>query len=378
MGRHKSCGDSLSPRALHELERLGVDPLPLGGHVIQGLRVTHDGHETLVPWPAHALYPSHSIALRRERLDDHLRHEADRAGARVLMGHEAMSPIAERGFVRGATMALADGGSRDITARFLVVADGANSRFGRGLGTTRRRNWPYAIAARTYFASPRNDERWIETAIGLPDPNGDPIAGYGWVTPMGDGTVNVGVGTLSSFRDIKGLNTLKLLDAFCTRMSESWNYDPTQSLKEPTRLRLPLGGSVNPQMGPTFLVVGDAAGAANPFNGDGVDAALLCARLAGDVLDEALTSGNSTTLQRYPTLIADELERYRKVGRLVDRFLGRPAVLRSALRLAARSDAATAAALRIATNELRHGASAGGAERAYGLAAVITRFAPSW
>jgi flavin-dependent dehydrogenase len=230
----------------------------------------------------------------------------------------------------------------------------------------------------------------------LPDPNGNPIAGYGWVTPMGPaggwrgpnagvadgpspgGTVNVGVGVLSSFRDIKGVNTLKLLDAFATRMAAQWEFDPTAPLKPPSRHRLPMGGSVGPNMGPTFLVVGDAAGAANPFNGDGVDAALMCARLAAGVLDEALTTGNSTTLQRYPMLVNEELERYRKVGRLAARFLGRPAVLKPALRFAVRNDAAMGAVLRIATNEMRSGPEAGGAERAYRVATLISRFAPSW
>lgn len=195
---------------------------------------------------------------------------------------------------------------------------------------------------------------------------------------MGDGNVNVGVGVLSSYRDIKGLNTLKLLIAFSDRIAADWDLDATQPLKAPTRLRLPIGGSVGPKMGPTFLVVGDAAGAANPFSGDGIDAALMGGRLAADVLHEALTTGNSTTLQRYPVLIAEQLERYRKVGRLSARFLGRPAILKPALRLAARSDATMGAVLRIATNELRDDQSSGGAERAYRLAELVSKFAPSW
>ncbi len=384
IGRHKSCGDLLSPRALVELERIGVDLTsdpaagPLPAHRIDGIRFTHRDRQLPVPWPTHGDFPPHGAVVRRELLDAHLRAEAERAGAQVLMGHEATAPIADRGFVRGAAMTLADGSQRHINARFIVVADGANSRFGRGLGTSRRRSWPYAIAARTYFASPRSGDRWIESAIGVDDLSGNPTAGYGWVTPMGDGNVNVGLGVLSTHRDIKGLNTLKLLDDFCRRAAPEWGFDPTQPLKDPTRLRLPLGGSITPKMGPTFLVVGDAAGAANPFNGDGVDAALMCARLSADVLDEALTTGNSTTLQRYPMLLDEELGRYRKVGRLSARFLGRPAILRPALKLALRSDATLGAMLRIAGNELRDRPDAGGAERAYAVAALVSHLAPSW
>ncbi len=139
---------------------------------------------------------------------------------------------------------------------------------------------------------------------------------------------------------------------------------------------MPLGGSVGPTMGPTFLVVGDAAGAPNPFNGDGVDAALMTGRLAAEVLHEALTSGNSTSLQRYPTLLADSVGDYNKVGRLTARFLGRPAVLRSVLRVGMRSDRVMGSALRIASNQLR--SEAGGAERAYAMAATLSKLAPNW
>ena len=141
---------------------------------------------------------------------------------------------------------------------------------------------------------------------------------------MGDGTVNVGVGVLSTYRDVRGINALKLLDSFAHRIADRWQLDPGEQLKAPTRFRVPLAGSVGPKMGPTFLVVGDAAGAASPFNGDGVDAALMSGRLAAEVLDDALTAGNSTTLQRYPTMLADEVGQYHQVGRLAARFLGRP------------------------------------------------------
>jgi flavin-dependent dehydrogenase len=336
------------------------------------------------PWPRHSDLPDHAVSLRRDLLDAGLRRGAADAGATVLMGHRATAPIVERGFVRGASLTTdadldADEPHRDaVRSRFVVVADGANSSFGRDLGTTRRRNWPYGIATRTYFESSRASESWIESDLGIADAAGNPIAGYGWVIPIGDGTVNVGVGVLSTYRDIRGINALKLLDSFARQIAERWDFDPAEQLKAPTRFRVPLAGSVGPKMGPTFLVVGDAAGAASPFNGDGVDAALMSGRLAAEVLGDALSpDGNSTTLQRYPTMLADEVGRYHQVGRLAARFLGRPAILRPALRLGVRSERISGAVLRIATNELRDGRP-GGAERAYALASAISKFAPSW
>lgn len=383
VARHKACGDILTPRALGELDSLDVDPLALGGHRIVGVRLVHGRRQVVAPWPELASVPDQAVVLRRDVLDAHLRARAADAGATVLMGHEATTPIVERGFVRGASLTVSDnleaGAVRaaEVTSRFVVVADGANSSFGRALGTTRHKQWPYGIATRTYFASPRHGEAWIETELGIPDAAGNPVAGYGWVIPVGDGTVNVGVGLLSTYRDVRGVNALKLLDAFAQQVADRWQFDPTEKLKAPTRFRVPLGGSVGPKMGPTFLVAGDAAGSASPFNGDGVDAALMSGRLAAEVLDEALTTGNSTTLQRYPTMLANESGQYHKVGRLSARFLGRPMILRGALRLGLGSERIAGAALRIATNELRDD-HRGGAERAYAVASAISKFAPNW
>ena len=93
--------------------------------------------------------------------------------------------------------------------------------------------------------------------------------------------------------------------------------------------------------------------------------------------NEALTTGNSATLQRYPTELADEVGRHHAVGRLAARFLGRPAVLAPVLRWGPRSPRAMGAVLRIATNQLRTD-HIGGAERAYRWASLASRFAPSW
>jgi flavin-dependent dehydrogenase len=312
-----------------------------------------------------------------------LRTRATESGATVLMGHQATAPIVERGFVRGASLSVdpeldaAAPRHETVRARFVVVADGANSSFGRDLGTTRQRHWPYGIATRTYFRSERAAESWIESNLGIPDAAGHPVAGYGWVIPLGDGTVNVGVGVLSTYRDVRRVNALKLLDSFAHTIADRWQLDPDEQLKAPTRFRVPLAGSVGPKMGPTFLVVGDAAGAASPFNGDGVDAALMSGRLAAEVLDDALTAGNSTTLQRYPTMLADAVGQYHQAGRLAARLLGRPTILRPALRLGVRSDRVAGAVLRIATNELRDG-HPGGAERAYARVSAISKFAPNW
>ena len=104
------------------------------------------------------------------------------------------------------------GADRAIRARYVIVADGANSRFGRALGTARNRTYPLGMAIRGYFTSPLHDDPWIESALDVRDRNGDAMPGYGWIFPCGDGTINVGIGLLSTFRDWKSVNTSHLME----------------------------------------------------------------------------------------------------------------------------------------------------------------------
>ena len=194
-----------------------------------------------------------------------------------------------------------------MRARYLVVADGANSRFGRALGTSRERTWPYATAIRNYFASPLHDTPAIELTVDLTDRNGMSITGYGWVFPLGDGTVNVGAGVVSTAKEFRAINTTHLLEQFATDIAERWRIEPDAPLGAPASGRVPMGGSVGPTAGPTWLVIGDAAGSANPFVGAGIEYAYETGRIAGDVLDEALRENNATVLQRYPAVLAREL-----------------------------------------------------------------------
>ena len=151
------------------------------------------------------------------------------AGAKLLEGHEAVHPIVERGFVRGATVArpgrlaasTSAPSSRSSPTAPTAASAGRSARPAPGSGRTARRS------ART-GQSPRHAEPWIESALDVKDRNGNPMPGYGWIFPVGDGTVNIGVGLLSTFRDFKSVNTTHLLDAYAHQIADRWEIDPDQ------------------------------------------------------------------------------------------------------------------------------------------------------
>jgi geranylgeranyl reductase family protein len=375
--REKTCGDGLTPRAVKQLGDMGLSDELSQFHRYEGLRATAHGRALELQWPTHPVYPQHGYVVRRRELDTMVARNAVRKGAALLEGHEALEPIIERGFVRGAVVKSKESDAAiRITAQYVIVADGANSRFGRALGTFRTREWPYGTAIRTYWESPMHDDPWIESALDVKDRNGNSMPGYGWIFPVGDGTVNIGVGLLSTFRDFKSVNTTQLLDAYAHQVADSWKIDPESPTQRATSGRIPMGGSVGPKAGPTYLVVGDAAGSVNPFNGEGIDYAYETARMAAQVIHEALLTGNASALQQYPMLLDEEYGQYFKVARLFARVIGRPVLMRELSRVGMHSRSLMEWVLRIMANLLRPD-ELGPAEAAYKAAAAIVRLAPN-
>jgi menaquinone-9 beta-reductase len=374
--RPKTCGDALSPLAVAELAALGIADHDIAAfHRVDAVRLVARGRIVERPWPDHPRLPRHGYVARRDLLDELIAQRAVAAGADLLDAHEALAPIVERGFVRGATIAVPDGGTIELRARYVVVADGANSRFGRSLGTFRQRTWPYATAIRSYWSSPLHDAPVLESTLDLESRDGTPVTGYGWVFPVGDGTVNLGVGVVSTSHEFRSVNTTHLLAQFAISAADRWGLDPAAMLAPPASGRIPTGGSVGPTAGPAHLVIGDAAGAANPLTGAGIEYAIATGRMAAEVLGVALSEHDATALQRYPKLLAETYGAYYKVGRLLDRFGGRPAVMDRFARTIVRWPAIADTAIRLGVNELRP-QRPGGAETVYRVARAVSRVAP--
>jgi flavin-dependent dehydrogenase len=231
-----------------------------------------------------------------------------------------------------------------------VIADGSLSRFGRTLGTHRDRRRPYGLAARGYFSSPRSGDGYLESHLDLRGPDGATIPGYGWIFPLGDGTVNVGVGVLSTFHRWKDINTSTLMDALVAAAPPAWEISPESSLGDPKGGKLPMSFSVGPKAGPNWVVVGDAAGAINPFNGEGIAYAYETGRIAARHVHAALAAGDRTLLQAYPQELEDVYGLYYRVARAFVRAIGRPGVMRTLTRVGLRSRPLMEWVLRVMAN----------------------------
>ena len=376
--REKTCGDGLTPRSVRQLEDMGLtEELAGAGHRYSGLRSHAFGRTLELTWPSHPTLPGYGYVITRKDLDALVAERAAKAGAAVWDGTEALEPITEGGLVRGATVKAKDAGATtvEVRARYTVVADGANSRFGRSLGTSRNRAYPLGMAIRGYWASPRHDEPWIDSWIDIRDKAGNILPGYGWIFPVGDGRINVGVGLLSTFNQWKAVNTTHLLQTFAEYAPESWDIRPDTSCGPPTGGRLPMGLSVGPHSGPTWLVVGDAGGTINPFNGEGIAYAYESGRFAAEAVDTALTSGDGMALSTYEQRLHSEYDLYYKVARAFVRLIGHPELMRVLVTTGMRNRSVMDWALRIMANLLRPD-ELGPAEAAYRTLARLARLVP--
>ena len=89
-----------------------------------------------------------------------------------------------------------------------------------------------------------------------------------------------------------------------------------------------------PKVGPTWLVVGDAAGSVNPFNGEGISVAYETGRFAADAVDLALAHRRRPRARRrYPEQLDEVYGLYFKVARTFVRAIGNPAVMRELTRV---------------------------------------------
>lgn len=367
--REKTCGDGLTPRAVKQLVDMGLGAEIESYHRFGGLRAVAHGHTRELPWPEHPIYPSHGYVVRRSTLDAAVLEHARQAGALVRHGVEATEPLLAGSLCLGVRVLDRNSGeASDLRTRYLVVADGANSRFGRALGCRRERSWPQGMAIRTYFESPNHDDPWIESALDVRDRNGATLPGYGWIFPLGDGTVNVGIGLLTSYRDWRNVNTSHLMEEWAYAAPDRWGLDPAAPLAPPVGGRLPMAGSVNPKAGPNFLIVGDAAGSVNPFNGEGIDYAYETGRLAAELVAEAVICDDGLALSRYPELLEAEYGAYFKVARLFAYAIGRPRLISRLVQFGMQSQTLMEWALRIMAN-LMHDDDPGAAEYIYKTAA---------
>ncbi|WP_448318902.1 geranylgeranyl reductase family protein [Streptomyces sp. CO7] len=339
--REKVCGDGLTPRAVKELVAMGIDISPEAGWLRnKGLRVISGGMRMELDWPQLATFPDHGLVRRRDDFDERLAHQARKAGARLLERCNVTGPVLDdrTGRITGVHTKLGED-KRPVTFRapLVVAADGNSSRLSLAMGLHRRDDRPMGVAVRTYFTSPRHDDDYLESWLEVrdrPEPDGRLLPGYAWVFGMGDGTCNVGLGVLDASLPYRDPDWRGVLSRWCASLPEEWGFTE-ENMTGPVRgAALPMGFNRQPHYTAGLLLVGDAAGAVNPFNGEGIAYAMESGRIAAEVVVQARArrgaEGREAALRHYPQVLKAAHGGYYTLGRAFVKLIGRPAVMKLA------------------------------------------------
>ncbi|MEN8041175.1 MAG: FAD-dependent oxidoreductase, partial [Actinomycetota bacterium] len=187
-----------------------------------------------------------------------------------------------------------------------------------------------------YYETPQSDDRFIESQLDIRDAQGRAMPGYGWVFPLGDGEINVGAGLVSTFKGWKDVNTSNILDAYVSSLPDHWKVDEITPHTKPLGGKLPMSLSVGPKVGRNWALIGDASGAVNPFNGEGIDYAYETGRMAAKYVADA-AAGDETALSGYARELEDVYGDYHRVARVFVKAIGNPAVMRTLTTVGLRS-----------------------------------------
>jgi geranylgeranyl reductase family protein len=333
--REKVCGDGLTPRATRQLVKLGVDLGAPGWIRNKGLRIIGGGVRMELPWPDLASYPDYGLVRTRMDFDQILVERAVAVGAKLRMNTTVTGPIVDdTGRITG-VVAKTPEGERRFTAPLVVAADGNSTRLSLAMGLRKRDDRPMGVAVRRYYTSPRHDDDYLESWLELWD--GERLLpGYGWVFGVGDGTSNVGLGLLNTSENFKNVDYRGLLKSWLGGMPEEWGYQEDNATGPVRGAALPMGFNRTPHYTRGLLLVGDAGGMINPFNGEGIAYAMESAEFAAEIIVQAL--GRPTAAQReralhdYPRVLKESYGGYYTLGRIFVKAIGDPRLMKFATR----------------------------------------------
>ncbi|MBX7159978.1 MAG: geranylgeranyl reductase family protein [Acidimicrobiia bacterium] len=309
--RDKTCGDGLTAGALRELEGLGIDVPKIAQQVRRtevigpyGTRVTFDATLASGAWLI-------GVVARFE-LDERV------LGRAVDLGASHADGLTFSGLSQGRdgvdVVLDGAGATTTVAARYVIGADGAQSRVRTAAFGPSETRMPGMQALRQYFDTPESDLLTVTFRADL-------LPGYGWIFPLPGGGVNIGVGvqrdpahhgveTLAALTNDKGRVGLRGLAELYRRFLAAPEVRERIGSRPEAASRIqawpiPSDPDLAELVAGRVLLAGDAARVVDPMTGEGIGQALLTGRLAA----EAIAAGGSADEvgRRYRRLVARDL-----------------------------------------------------------------------
>ncbi|MGH3711897.1 MAG: geranylgeranyl reductase family protein [Micromonosporaceae bacterium] len=337
--REKVCGDGLTPRAVKQLIKMGVETTGDGWMPNRGLRVIGGGIRMELDWPELASFPDYGLTRTRMDFDDILVRRAQHAGAKLQTSTTVTGPVlSTAGRVVGVTATVGpDKEPVEYRAPLVLACDGVSGRFPLSLGITKREDRPIGVAVRRYYRSPRHDDDFLESWLelrGEPGAGGEDnlLPGYGWIFGLGDGRVNVGLGVLNSSVSFGKADYRKMLTEWMAGTPDDWELNESTADGKILGAALPMGFNRVPHYTRGVMLVGDSGGMVNPFNGEGIAYAMESGELAAEIAVQALARPagplRERTLLHYRSELKARYGGYYRLGGWFVKLIGNPHVMK--------------------------------------------------
>lgn len=346
----KICGEYLGPRAVLNLQRLGLAheierrrPRELDGMVM----VAPDGTAVDATFRGEDGLPRRGWSLPRAELDGALQEEARARGATLLFGSTVVDLRCEAERVVVDVRVGDEAQARSFEAAFVVGADGRFSCVARRLGLSRSpRGRPRGVV-HAWLRGIAPIERRGEMHL-LRD------GSYLGVDPLPDGRMNVSLvrdaaAVATAARERRGLELLRAAIALAPALARR---AAGAELSGEVRYLAPVRSDVTGAVAPRALLAGDAAGFLDPLTGEGIHFAIADAELAAATIERALALGRGdvVALRPYARAVARARRGKRLLHPLLQALLRHPRVGDALGRRLARAPAAAERLLAVVGN----------------------------
>ena len=251
--------------------------------------------------------------------DDILARHAVKHGAAPARAHQRHRPGARRarGAIVGVTARAVDDErpqrrAESVTYRapLVVAADGNSSRLvaSRWAGQ-KRDDRPMGVAVRTYYTSPRTDDDYLESWLELWVDDRRTAASASCCPATAGSSASATApptsasGILNTSTAFGKVDYKDVMRRWVATMPEEWTYNDETMVGPIRGAALPMGFNRKPHYADGLLLVGDAGGMVNPFNGEGIAYAMESGRLAAEVIAQAFARPDRRRARAGPAVI---------------------------------------------------------------------------
>ena len=325
--RDKICGDAISGKSMTILKDLNLlqEACKLPSAIVDSVTFSSPDHldVNIKFYQEEGRELPSGLVMRREVFDSFLFGKVKETGQDIIENFTVSDLIIENGQVCGVKGKDFQNKEHAFKGKIIIGADGFKSIVARKTGIYSHDPEHWVVALRQYYKGVKGLTKQIE--LHYVD---DVQPGYLWIFPLDDGKANVGIGMHHKSLKKRKIDLKNALNNAINSPYFRERFADAKPLEEPRGWNLPVGSLHRKCYGNGFILLGDAAGLIDPFTGEGIGNALYSARIAMNIIKEALQSNNfgGEFLAEYDkrlwAAIGDELKvssKLQKIGRI--RFL---------------------------------------------------------